>query len=85
MSEPTTLQMKEAWSKACAPDMDSKALSNAERGTDCYDAVIKHRMSQDQAKRILEFFGSMSDEGQDPIRLLAKMMVSHKKALETYL
>ena len=81
MSEPTETQMKQAWDNAYAPDMDSKSLSNAERGTDCYDAVIKHRMSQDQAKRILEFFGSMADEGYDPIRLLAKMMTTYKQAL----
>lgn len=85
MSEPTVQQLKKAWDAASAPDMDSKSLSNAERGADCYDAVIKHRMSLDQSKRILEFFGTMADEGHDPIRLLAGMMVAHKKAVETYL
>jgi len=77
MSEPTLLQMDQAWEIASVADMDSKSLSNAERGADCYDAVIKHRMSQDQAKRILEFFGLLADQGHDALRLVASMRVAH--------
>jgi len=75
--------MEKAWTIACNMHTDAQALTNAERGNDCYDAVIKHKMSQDSAKRLLEFFGSLADEGHDPVRFLATMMASYKTYMKT--